>query len=62
MWLLALLAVPVVIFLFPEKVCNKNHYDGNFGDTGQSLPPPVVLRNAEHNAVGAFFGYCEGDK
>lgn len=65
MWILlplALLAVPVVMWLFPEQVGNKKHYDGNFGDTDQTLRPLDDLSNDEHNAVGAFFGYCQGDE
>lgn len=50
------------MWLFPEQTGNRNHYDGNFGDTEQTLRPLDDLSNAEHNAVGAFFGYCEGDK
>ncbi len=62
MWLLALLAVPVVMFLFPEQTGVRNHYDGNFGDTNQTLRPLDDLSNDEHNKVGSFFGYCQGDE
>lgn len=60
--LVVLLAVPVVMWLFPEQVGNHNHYDGNFGDTDQTLPPLDSLTDAEHNKMAAWWGYCEGDE
>ena len=51
----------IVIWLFPEQVGNHNHYDGNFGETEQTLPPLDSLTDAEHNKIGAYYGYCAGD-
>lgn len=35
------------MWLFPEQVGNKNHYDGNFGDTDQTLKSWDELTTAE---------------
>lgn len=72
MWIGVILMLPVALalvglarfamWLFPEQTGDKNHYDGNFGDTDQNVRPLDDLSNEEHNAVGAFFGYCQGDE
>lgn len=35
------------MWLFPEQVGNKNHYDGNFGDTDQTFKSWDELTTAE---------------
>ena len=50
------------MWLFPEQVGNSNHYDGYSGSTQDDIKPLDDLTNKEHNAVGAWWGHCQGDE
>ncbi len=39
------------MWLFPESTGNSNHYDGNFGDTEQTLKSWDELTTAEKDAL-----------
>jgi hypothetical protein len=52
----------LVMWLFPEDANAPKHYEGDFGNTKQTLAPLDSLSDAESNKIGAFYGYCQGDE
>lgn len=62
---LALLLVGIArigVLLFPENVGNNKHYEGDFGKTEQTTKSLDELTDEEHNQIGAWWGWSQGDE